>query len=168
MDLKYGKYNTKITVYGVDVSSDVSAQPVNEETMIGCKNRLDNLKKYVDHHKYKYDYIVSIESGISFNKSVDNANYLDVYDFCCLNITSNNESDVVYSHISDDKTYFPAKYLISSLEENKNITAASIIEKEYGVKTGAWHQLFSNFTRLDMMTNTIKKCLSVSDIEVVD
>lgn len=167
MDLKYGKYNNKITVYGVNVSSDVSTQPVNEETMIGCKNRLDNLKKYVEHHKYKYDYIVSIENGISF-KSIDDFNYSDVYDFCCLNIINNNESDIVYSYISEDKTYFPAKYLISSLKENKTITAGSIIEKEYGVKTGSWHQLFCNFTRLEMMTNMIKKCLSVSDVEEVD
>ena len=159
LDSIYGDRVNKITVYGVDVSSDVSEQPINDETMTGCMNRLNNLKKYLEHHNYKYDFIVSIENGISCDENNINEESI-VYDFCCTNVLSNIKSDVrTYSHISEDKTYFPAKYLIASLKSNKTITAASVIEKDYGIKSGTWHQLFCDFTRLNMMTNSLDKCL---------
>ena len=159
LDSMYGDHINKITVYGVDVSSDVSEQPINEETMTGCINRLDNLKSYLEHHNYKYDFIVSVENGISCDENNINEDS-KIYDFCCTTVLSNiNGNTRKFSHISEDKTYFPPKYLIASLESNKTITAGSLIEKDYGVKSGTWHQLFCDFTRLNMMTNSLEKCL---------
>jgi len=158
LDSICGEHINKITVYGVDVSSDVSEQPINEETMTGCVNRLNNLKKYLEHHNYKYDFIVSIENGIACDESNINEDS-KIYDFCYTTILSNIKGETrIISQTSEDITYFPAKYLIASLKSNKTITAGSLIEKDYGIKTGTWHQLFCDFTRLNMMT----RCLETS------
>ncbi len=60
--------NYKLNVYGVGVPSGVPEQPLHLETNAGCSNRLTNLKKWVQYYSFKYDFLVSIENGISWNK----------------------------------------------------------------------------------------------------
>lgn len=155
---KFFDANQKINLYGVDVSSDVSEQPVNEETIIGCKNRMTNLQKYIDHHDYKYDFLISIENGASFDGDLTEDS--KVYDYCCANICFKTFSKTTeQSCESDDRTFFPAKFLIKSFEDGKNTTVGTIIEKEYGLKPGSWHSYFGQkITRYTMMNNCIIKC----------
>ena len=42
----FENYFENVTVEGIDVSSDVSEEPVNEEIFNGVKNRINNLVKY--------------------------------------------------------------------------------------------------------------------------
>ena len=43
----FERFFENVEAVGVDVDSEVSAQPVNGDTMLGAKNRVKNLKKYV-------------------------------------------------------------------------------------------------------------------------
>lgn len=156
--------NQKINVYGVNVSSDVSEQPVNGETLLGCKNRMQNLSKYIDHHCYKYDFLVSIENGASYEGELTED--AKVYDFCAVNVVYkihdyDGKTEILNTEcISDDKTYFPAKFLIESIKNDKSMTAGGIIEKEYGLKSGSWHKHFGEVSRYEMMYNSVTKCLT--------
>lgn len=58
-------YYDNVEVQGINVSSEVSAQPINEEVYIGVKNRINNLKKYCKQNNIQTDLYLAIESGIS-------------------------------------------------------------------------------------------------------
>ena len=60
----FSNYFTDITVEGVEVSSGVSDQPVNEDTFNGAKNRADALYKLNAANKLNAQYFVGIEGGI--------------------------------------------------------------------------------------------------------
>lgn len=61
-----------IVVYGLNVNSFVSKQPIgHEQTRLGCWHRFLNMKKYLDSQSAKYNYLVSIENGIIGN-TIDN------------------------------------------------------------------------------------------------
>ena len=60
----FEKFFDKVEVCGIPASSDVSEQPINEETWQGAKNRVDNLKNYASENNIETDYFVSIESGM--------------------------------------------------------------------------------------------------------
>ena len=60
----FSKYFENIDIQGISVSSDVNEQPVNEDTMIGAKNRIKNLKIYCKENNIEADLYLSIESGI--------------------------------------------------------------------------------------------------------
>ncbi len=61
----FEKYFDKVEIEGVDVSSEVSDQPFNEEIIIGAKNRIKNLRKYADDNHIKVDYYLASEAGIT-------------------------------------------------------------------------------------------------------
>ena len=58
-------YYEDIDVIGIPSSSDVSNQPVNEEIMLGAKNRVANLKKYCCENNIDADLYISVEEGIT-------------------------------------------------------------------------------------------------------
>ena len=58
-------YFEDIQIQGIPVPSEVSEQPVNDETYIGAKNRIKNLKKYAKENNIDADLYLSVESGIS-------------------------------------------------------------------------------------------------------
>ena len=60
----FEKYFTKIEVQGIEVSSGVSDQPVNEDTFKGAKNRADALFVINKASKMGAQYFVGIEGGI--------------------------------------------------------------------------------------------------------
>lgn len=60
----FEKYFTDVEVFGVEVSSGVPAQPINDETYEGARTRAMNLKKTNDEQKLYADYFVGIEGGI--------------------------------------------------------------------------------------------------------
>ena len=53
-----------IEVVGVPVSSDVPDQPVNDETLIGAQNRVNNLISYAKENNIEADFFIAIESGL--------------------------------------------------------------------------------------------------------
>lgn len=135
-----GKEDHHLTVFGVNVPSDVPEQPINEETKIGCHNRLLHLQQYVEYHKCKFDILVSIENGIRCDPDTLNPDSV-VTDFCCVEIFICGE----YKSLPTEyETPFPAKYLIESIKTNQTLTVGKIIEKEFGYEPGTWHEHFGS------------------------
>lgn len=60
----FSKYFEDIQVEGIEVASGVSAQPVNEETFEGAKNRALELARINDEKNLGAEYFVGIEGGI--------------------------------------------------------------------------------------------------------
>jgi len=61
----FSKYFGQVKVTGIEVSSKVSAQPINEETFEGAKNRALELKKLNKEKNLGADFFVGIEGGIT-------------------------------------------------------------------------------------------------------
>ena len=61
----FEKFFDDVEVVGVSVGSDVSEQPINEETWNGAKNRVSNLKAYANQNNIAADYFIAIESGMT-------------------------------------------------------------------------------------------------------
>jgi inosine/xanthosine triphosphatase len=58
-------YFQEIEIVGIEVESDVSIQPVGDETFIGAKNRALNLKALVESNNIDAEFFVGIEGGIA-------------------------------------------------------------------------------------------------------
>lgn len=61
----FEKFFDNVELIGISVDSNVSEQPVNDETLKGARNRIENLKKYSYENNLKADMFVAIESGIT-------------------------------------------------------------------------------------------------------
>ena len=61
----FENYFDDVEVIGIKADSNVSEQPVGKETLLGAKNRVDNLIKYAKENNIKADFFVAIESGIT-------------------------------------------------------------------------------------------------------
>jgi adenine phosphoribosyltransferase len=155
-----GKRHFKLNITGVNVSSDVSEQPINEETLLGCKNRFDNLRKYVEHHKLEYDILVSIENGMYYEGEINKDTI--PRDHCQIIVmTKTNESTVKSERLSDKFTTFPIEFLVKSIGLNKEITVGKLIEKAYGYAEGTWHEHFGEKKpRSDIIKRTIISAFS--------
>ena len=60
----FEKYFDNVEIEGIAVNSDVSNQPLDEETLQGAKNRVKNLKQYAKNNNIKADYYIASEAGI--------------------------------------------------------------------------------------------------------
>lgn len=60
----------------IDVPSQVSSKPINEETLIGAQNRNKNLYKYCQENNIDFDLLISIESGY---EQVNNIYFIVTY-----------------------------------------------------------------------------------------
>ena len=60
----FKKYFDDVCSQGFKISSNVSDQPINDETYVGVCNRLNNLEKYAEENNINADYFVASESGI--------------------------------------------------------------------------------------------------------
>ena len=58
-------YFEDVDIIGINIESEVSDQPINNEIYKGAKNRIFNLKKYCINKGIDADLYFSIESGIS-------------------------------------------------------------------------------------------------------
>ena len=61
----FGEYFENVDVSGVEAPSDVPAQPINEQTFAGARNRAASLKKLARDQNLQIDYYVGIEGGIT-------------------------------------------------------------------------------------------------------
>lgn len=147
------EYNLK--VYGINVPSGVSEQPVNDETLVGCQNRLNNLRKYLETKQLEYDFIVSIESGAYWENEL-NTNSI-VHDKCQVMVLAKaNENTAISQKLSTLATICPTQFAMESMSTNKTQTIGSLIEKAYGFRAGSWHEHFdTKITRYEMIFNTI-------------
>ena len=61
----FEKYFDNVEINGISVDSEVGNQPIDENIMIGAKNRVKNLKKYAKENNIEADYFVAAEAGIT-------------------------------------------------------------------------------------------------------
>lgn len=61
----FAKYCNDFQIQPVEVDSEVGAQPINREIIIGAKNRIKNLRKYAKENKIEVDYYIASEAGIT-------------------------------------------------------------------------------------------------------
>lgn len=149
------KDDFNLKVYGVDVPSNVSEQPTNQETYIGCQNRLNNLIKFVESKNLECDFFVSIESGVYYKGDLTKDTI--VKDKCqVIMLAKSDKQTATCSNLSKEFTIFPAHFLLESIQHNKTITVGSLIEKAYGYKPDSWHERFGNkISRHQMIFNAI-------------
>lgn len=57
-------YFQDVEVVGISSPSEVSEQPIGEETFLGAKNRVKNLVKYSKENNIDADMFMAVESGI--------------------------------------------------------------------------------------------------------
>ena len=141
------------TINAISIASDVKEQPMDDETLKGCRNRMNNLEKYVIHNKLKYNLLISIENGIDTKKNQD---------FCVIMIKDNqnfNEynisSFIDLPSYQDNKTYF----VHESLKNNCNITCGSIIEKIFNYEPNSWHTYYGK-SRYELIRDQLSELVS--------
>ena len=61
----FERYFENIEIEGIAVDSEVSAQPINKEIIVGARNRVKNVKEYAKEHNLEADYYVASEAGIT-------------------------------------------------------------------------------------------------------
>lgn len=61
----FEKFFENIEIEGFSVPSDVSEQPIDDETLVGAKNRVKNLKIYTEKNDISADFYIAIESGMA-------------------------------------------------------------------------------------------------------
>lgn len=61
----FERYFNNVEIEGIAVDSEVSDQPINSEIIMGAKNRIKNLKKYVKENKIEADFYIASEAGIT-------------------------------------------------------------------------------------------------------
>lgn len=61
----FERYFENIEIGGIAVDSEVSAQPINKEIIVGARNRVKNVKEYAKEHNLEADYYVASEAGIT-------------------------------------------------------------------------------------------------------
>jgi hypothetical protein len=141
------------TINDISIASDVKEQPIDNETLKGCRNRINNLEKYVIHNKLKYNILISIENGIDTKKNQD---------FCVIMIKDNqnfNEYNIGsftdLPSYQDNKTYFVQE----SLKNNCNITCGSIIEKMFNYEQNSWHTHYGK-SRYELIRDQLSELVS--------
>lgn len=61
----FEKYFENIEIEGIQVSSNVGDQPIDEEIFQGAKNRVKNLKQYAVNNNIEADFYIASEAGIT-------------------------------------------------------------------------------------------------------
>ena len=143
------RYTCKI--YGIDIKSNVSEQPIGEETRLGCNNRMNGLKSYVGDKPY--DFLISMENGIYEEDD-------KTYDKCIIGIF---KKDKGVSFVESDKVYFPTSYM----EESKatGIFVGSLLKRDFGYNSKSWHHHFNKCTRKELIESALIRA-NHSDIRI--
>jgi non-canonical (house-cleaning) NTP pyrophosphatase len=159
-------------VYGLNVPSGVSNQPINEETIVGANNRISELIKFVNDNtmlsKIKFDVLISIENGLFYTDD-QLSEHAIVYDRCVICKYTINTFSSTFNHqvriavqkvtyISQDSYLMPVQYASKSIKEySQTITAGSLLEHNFGYTPGSWHQhVLENGSRKKQIFNTLE------------
>lgn len=158
------KDDFNLKIYGVDVPSNVSEQPINNETYIGCQNRLNNLIKYVESKQLDCDFFVSIESGAYYEGELRPDTI--VRDHCQIIIVGmSDKHTATCKNLSKKYTIFPTNFLLESMKQDRNVTVGSLIEKAYGFKPDTWHERFGNkISRHEMIFSAIVESFGTASL----
>lgn len=62
--IAFEKYFENVEIQGISVDSEVGDEPLNEEIMQGCKNRVKNVRKYAEENHLEADFFVASEAGL--------------------------------------------------------------------------------------------------------
>lgn len=139
-------------VFGVSgIQSGVPEQPIgNEEISLGCLNRMNEMKSYLE----KSDFIfVSIESGIRKMIKGDVEVSVDYTEILC---SGRNGGE--FSLISDD-VVFPNGYFEESSNTGK--TVGELMKRDYGYDSTSWnHNYGDGKTRRQLISDSISDFLS--------
>ena len=60
----FERYFKNVEIQGISVDSEVGDEPMNEEIMQGCKNRVKNVRKYAEENHLDADFFVASEAGL--------------------------------------------------------------------------------------------------------
>ena len=60
----FSKFFNPLEIHGLSVDSGVSAQPCNEDTFVGAKNRAEHVKRINDEQHLNANFFVGIEGGV--------------------------------------------------------------------------------------------------------
>lgn len=133
-------YYDNVDIQGINVSSDISNQPINEEIYIGAKNRINNLKKYCKQNNIKTDLYFAIESGIS--------NQLGEWQVVSIAIIENN---LGISSVSASSSFpIPEKYINVIIEKGVRDVMKNIFGDD--VKQGGIELLTEGvYNRIDLI-----------------
>lgn len=157
LDEKNQVHKININVFGMETDSGVSNQPIGDEGVLGCSNRLQNLCEKIMCTNARPDYIISIENsvkqiGIDFEK--------ETYDYCNIEIVNCLENCSKTSK-TGSPVKIPNKYYDMSIESKQTLSCGHFIEKEFGYKQGFWHEHFgTKETRCGLMTELISETLN--------
>ena len=133
-------YYNNIEVEGVNVPSDVSEQPINEEIYRGAKNRIRNLKKYCSENNVDTDLYFAIESGIS--------NQLGEWQVVSIAIIENNLG--ISSVSASSSVPIPEKYINVIIEKGVRDVMKNIFGDD--VKQGCIELLTEGvYNRIDLI-----------------
>lgn len=66
-EIAFSKYFDNVEIEGISAPSDVSEQPLNDETYIGALNRVNHLIEYAKENNIKADMFIAVEAGIVNN-----------------------------------------------------------------------------------------------------
>lgn len=132
------KYNCKII--GVNVPSDVSEQPIGNETVTGALNRIGHLKNTVEN----YDYLISMENGIELVNEKS-------FDFCQIAIKKFGEEDSLFR--CQKIVEFPREFYDLAIKKGK--TVGELLHESYGYKKDDWHKHFSVWDRTEIIASEL-------------
>ena len=60
----FSKFFSPLEIYGLSVDSGVSAQPFNQDTFVGAKNRAEHAKRINNEQHLNANFFVGIEGGV--------------------------------------------------------------------------------------------------------
>ncbi|MBQ8681930.1 MAG: DUF84 family protein [Bacilli bacterium] len=134
------KYFNDITIQGIDVSSDVSEQPINEEIYKGAINRVENLIKYCSKNNISSDYFIGIESGIT--------NLLGSW--VNITIVYIKDKDGIQSIGYSSAYPIPDKYIDDIKEKSLGIFMEKLFKENSSSKGGVNLLTHGEITRIDL------------------
>ena len=136
------KFYEDFEIEGINVPSNVSEQPVNEDIFNGAKNRVKNLKTYANENNINADMFLAIESGIN--------NFFGEWIITNVAIIENNQLQSVATSPSFP---VPKKYVDEIIATDLSKVMDKIFEedKDRGKKGGGIQLLTHNqVSRIDL------------------
>lgn len=150
--LAFSKYYKDIEIQGIDVSSDVPDQPLNEQIYEGAKNRVKNLKQVAKQQKMEADYYIAIESGITNQ----------VGEWLILNIAIIEDKQANTSIGTAAGFPVPEKYVEEIINTNLGQVMDRIFnDKDLNLGSGGINRLTHNeISRIDLTTSAFIMALT--------
>ena len=139
----FSRYFDDFEIIGINVSSDVPEMPVNNEIILGAKNRIKNLKDYAVKNDINADLYISVESGIQ--------NLFG--EWMITTITGMEDNDSFKSYSSSASFPVPKKYVDEVIKFGLNLVMDKLFgeDKQRHNHKGSIQLLTKNeITRIDL------------------